>query len=71
MYLRRSFIVGRITVNKNPMRKDHITEIVTNHQGEMTIDEKETMHIIYPAVDPLPEDYAWPMFRRDMQDMFS
>lgn len=93
------------TVNKNPMRKDpiiqmlldmetalieaecmrlpivyvrpevdkttanRITDIVTNHQGEMTLDEEEATHIIYPAVDPLPEDYARPMFRRDKHVM--
>lgn len=93
------------TVNKNPMRKDpiiqmlldmetalieaecmrlpivyvrpevdkgtanRITDIVTNHQGEMTLDEEEATHIIYPAVDPLPEDYARPTFRRDKHVM--
>lgn len=93
------------TVNKNPMRKDpiiqmmidmesamieadcirwpivyvrpevdkatanRITEIVSNHQGEITLDEEEATHIIYPAVDPLPEDYARPMFRRDKHVM--
>uniref|UniRef100_A0A1Q3EY50 Putative chromatin remodeling factor subunit n=1 Tax=Culex tarsalis TaxID=7177 RepID=A0A1Q3EY50_CULTA len=93
------------TVNKNPMRKDpiiqmlldmetalieaecmrlpivyirpevdkqtanRITDIVTNHQGEMTPDEEEATHIIYPAVDPLPEDYARPTFRRDKHVM--
>lgn len=93
------------TVNKNPMRKDpiiqmlldmetalieaecmrlpivyvrpevdkatanRITDIVTNHQGEMTMDEEEATHIIYPAVDPLPEDYARPTFRRDKHVM--
>lgn len=89
------------TVNKNPMRKDpiiqmlldmetalieaecmrlpivyirpevdkqtanRITEIVTNHQGEMTLDEEEATHIIYPAVDPLPEEYARVTFKRE------
>ncbi|XP_055634606.1 SWI/SNF complex subunit SMARCC1 isoform X2 [Toxorhynchites rutilus septentrionalis] len=93
------------TVNRNPMRKDpiiqmlldmetalieaecmrlpivyvrpevdkqtanRITDIVTNHQGEMTLDEEEATHIIYPAVDPLPEDYARPTFRRDKHVM--
>ncbi|XP_053692375.1 SWI/SNF complex subunit SMARCC1 isoform X1 [Sabethes cyaneus] len=93
------------TVNKNPMRKDpviqmlldmetalieaecmrlpivyirpevdkatanRITDIVTNHQGEMTPDEEEATHIVYPAVDPLPEDYARPTFRRDKHVM--
>lgn len=93
------------TVNKNPMRKDpigqmvldietalieaecmrlpmvyirpevdratasKINDIVTNHQGEITNDEEEATHIIYPVIDPLPEDYARPMFRRDKHVM--
>lgn len=48
---------------------NRITDIVTNHQGEMTMDEEEATHIIYPAVDPLPEDYARPTFRRDKHVM--
>ncbi|XP_065079578.1 SWI/SNF complex subunit SMARCC1-like isoform X2 [Ochlerotatus camptorhynchus] len=48
---------------------NRISDIVTNHQGEMTLDEEEATHIIYPAVDPLPEDYARPTFRRDKHVM--
>ncbi|XP_055614673.1 SWI/SNF complex subunit SMARCC2 isoform X2 [Uranotaenia lowii] len=44
---------------------NRITDIITNHQGEMTLEEDEATHIIYPAVDPLPEDYARPTFRRE------
>uniref|UniRef100_A0A182TU65 SWI/SNF complex subunit SMARCC2 n=1 Tax=Anopheles melas TaxID=34690 RepID=A0A182TU65_9DIPT len=54
--------VDRATANK-------ITDIVTNHQGEITADEEEATHIIYPVIDPLPEDYARPTFRRDKHVM--
>ncbi|XP_058824076.1 SWI/SNF complex subunit SMARCC1 isoform X2 [Topomyia yanbarensis] len=48
---------------------NRITDIVTCHQGEMTPDEEEATHIVYPAVDPFPEDYARPTFRRDKHVM--
>lgn len=44
--------------------RDNIIEIITHHQGEITEDEEDATHIIYPKVDPLPEDYARPTFRR-------
>lgn len=44
--------------------RDEITEILTRHQGEITEDEKEATHIIYPEVDALPDDYARPSFKR-------
>lgn len=42
-----------------------IREIITNHQAEITEDEEEATHIVYPDVDPLPEEYARPLFKRD------
>lgn len=42
-----------------------IREIITNHQAEITEEEEEATHIVYPEVDPLPEEYARPIFRRD------
>lgn len=44
--------------------RETITEILENHQGTITDNEKEATHIIYPNVDPLPEDFARPTFRR-------
>lgn len=46
-----------------------IKEIVTNRQGEITEDEEEATHIIYNIVDPLPEEYARPSFRREKNVM--
>lgn len=46
-----------------------IREIITNHQAELTEDEEESTHIVYPDVDPLPEEYARPMFKRDKNVM--
>lgn len=46
-----------------------IKETITNHQGEITEEEDEATHIIYPIVDPLPEEYARPNFRRDKNVM--
>lgn len=40
-------------------------DILTNHQGEMTPDEKEATHIIYSAVDPLPGSRSAGTRRRD------
>lgn len=42
-----------------------IREIITNHQAELTEEEEEATHIVYPDVDPLPEEYARPTFKRD------
>lgn len=44
--------------------REKITEILQNHQGEITDDEEDATHIIYPIIDPLPEDFARPTFRR-------
>lgn len=46
-----------------------IRDIIMNHQAELTDDEEEATHIIYPNVDPLPEDYARPNFRREKNVM--
>jgi SWI/SNF related-matrix-associated actin-dependent regulator of chromatin subfamily C len=42
-----------------------IREIITNHQAEITEEEEEATHIVYPDVDPLPEEYARPLFKRE------
>lgn len=42
-----------------------IREIITNHQAELTEEEEEATHVVYPDVDPLPEEYARPTFKRD------
>jgi SWI/SNF related-matrix-associated actin-dependent regulator of chromatin subfamily C len=46
-----------------------IREIITNHQAEVVEDEEEATHIVYPDVDPLPEEYARPSFRREKNVM--
>lgn len=42
-----------------------IREIITNHQADLTEEEEDATHIVYPDVDPLPEEYARPTFKRD------
>jgi SWI/SNF related-matrix-associated actin-dependent regulator of chromatin subfamily C len=42
-----------------------IREIITNHQAEITEEEEDATHIVFPEVDPLPEEYARPLFKRD------
>lgn len=42
-----------------------IREIITNHQAELTEEEEEATHIVFPDADPLPEEYARPTFKRD------
>lgn len=46
-----------------------LKSIIINHQGELTEDEEDASHIIYPVVDPLPEDFARPTFKRDKNIM--
>lgn len=46
-----------------------VKEIVSTHQGEITEDEDEATHVIYPVIDPLPEEYARPCFRKDKHVM--
>lgn len=42
-----------------------IREIIQNHQAELTEDEEEATHIVYPETDPHPDDYARATFKRD------
>ncbi|XP_045504306.1 SWI/SNF complex subunit SMARCC2 isoform X3 [Colias croceus] len=49
--------VDKATANK-------VKDIISNHQVEICDDEEDATHIIYPAVDPLEEEYARPVFRR-------
>ncbi|XP_050355107.1 SWI/SNF complex subunit SMARCC2 isoform X2 [Nymphalis io] len=49
--------VDKATANK-------VKDIIVNHQGEICEDEEDATHIIHPAVDPLEEEYARPVFRR-------
>lgn len=42
-----------------------LREILTAHQAEMTDEEEEATHVVYPEVDPLPDEYARPSFKRD------
>lgn len=46
-----------------------IREIIQNHQADTTEEEEEATHIVYPDVDPLPEEYARPSFKRDKNVM--
>lgn len=46
-----------------------LREIIANHSGELTEDEEEATHVIYSTVDPLPEEYARPSFKRDKHIM--
>ncbi|XP_065344355.1 SWI/SNF complex subunit SMARCC2 isoform X2 [Cloeon dipterum] len=42
-----------------------IRETVKRHQGTITENEDQATHIVYPACDPLDEEYARPLFHRD------
>jgi SWI/SNF related-matrix-associated actin-dependent regulator of chromatin subfamily C len=65
--LRLPVIYVRPEVDKNMAMK--LKEIVVNHQGEITDDEDEATHLIYPTVDPLPEEYGRPSFKREKHVM--
>lgn len=42
-----------------------VKDIIKRHQGSVTENEEGATHIIYPVVDPLDEEYARPVLRRD------
>ena len=42
-----------------------LKEIVKRHQGLVTDNELEATHLLHQAADPLDEEYARPVFRRD------
>lgn len=42
-----------------------LKEIVKRHQGLTSDIEAEATHLIYSAADPLEEEYARPLFRRE------
>lgn len=65
--LRLPVVYVRPEVEKSLANK--IKEIITNRQGELTEDEEEATHIVYSIVDPLPEEYARPSFRKDKNVM--
>lgn len=44
--------------------RDDITEILKTRNCEITTEENDATHIIYPEVDALPDDYARPLFKR-------
>lgn len=46
-----------------------IKEIITSRQGEIVEDEEEATHIIFPTVDPLADEYARVIFKRDKHVM--
>lgn len=43
--------------------RDRVKEIIKRHQGIVTDNEEEATHIIFPAVDPLDEEFARAVFR--------
>lgn len=44
--------------------RKQISNILKNHQCDVTDNQNEATHIIYPEIDLLPEDYARPSFKR-------
>lgn len=42
-----------------------LKDIVKKHQGVVAENEAEATHLIYSAADPLEEEYARPLFRRE------
>lgn len=56
--------VAYIRPEVDSVLRERITQIISSHQGEITEEEEEATHIIYPVEDPSADDYARPMFRR-------
>lgn len=44
--------------------REKITNILKERQGKITQDENQASHIIYPEIEPLPSEYARPLFKR-------
>lgn len=44
--------------------ESRLREILDNRRVEIVTDEEDATHIVYPAVDPHPEEYARPIFKR-------
>ena len=42
-----------------------LKEIVKRHQGLVVDHESEATHLVYPAADPLEEEFARPVIQRD------
>lgn len=49
--------------------REKICGIIEAHRGEITTDEENATHIIYPEVDTSPDDYARPLFKRNKNVM--
>ena len=53
---------------RNDLEKSQVSklkEIVNKFGGYLTESESEATHIIYPSVDPLEEEFARPVLKRD------
>ncbi|XP_039281683.1 SWI/SNF complex subunit SMARCC2 isoform X1 [Nilaparvata lugens] len=46
-----------------------VKDVIKRHQGTVADTEEEATHVIYPASDPLDEEYARPSFKRDRMVM--
>lgn len=49
--------------------RERIKTILTSRKGEITDDEEEATHIIYPEIETSPDDYARPLFKRSKNVM--
>ncbi|XP_004536959.1 SWI/SNF complex subunit SMARCC2 isoform X2 [Ceratitis capitata] len=56
------YIYIRPEVNKELAQK--LRDILLTRRVEIVTDEDEATHIIYPVVDPHPDEYARPVFKR-------
>ncbi|XP_051863225.1 SWI/SNF complex subunit SMARCC2 isoform X3 [Drosophila albomicans] len=44
--------------------ESRLREILDNRRVEIVTDEEDATHIVYPVVDPHPDEYARPIFKR-------
>ncbi|XP_014088739.2 SWI/SNF complex subunit SMARCC2 isoform X1 [Bactrocera oleae] len=56
------YIYIRPEINKELAQK--LRDILSTRRVEIVTDEEEATHIIYPVVDPHPDEYARPLFKR-------
>ncbi|CAD7093415.1 unnamed protein product [Hermetia illucens] len=64
---RLPFVYIRPEVDKQLAAR--IKEIMASRRVEVVLDEEEATHVIYPIIDPYPDEYARPAFKRGQHVM--
>ncbi|XP_043221494.1 SWI/SNF complex subunit SMARCC2-like [Amphibalanus amphitrite] len=58
-----------ITAEVDKAERDKLKETVRSHGGTIAESRDKATHVVFPTQDPLEEEYARPLFRRDKYTM--